>query len=83
MILSDEFPFTFRSKPAKLRVVRNNAYCWAEAWVTVSSNKKTERYSISTRADHYDEADEEAAEAFIRAARNPRCVSESLINDHE
>jgi hypothetical protein len=75
MLLSKEYPMTFRGKPATLRVIRNNAHCWAEL------SAGGESFSISTRADHYDDDDDDAAEAFKRAARNPRCVAPSLLMD--
>jgi hypothetical protein len=74
MLLSKLFTLKYRGKAATLRVIRNNAYCWAE----LRAGK--ERYSVSTRADHYDSDDEEAAAAFTRASRNPRCVAPSLLS---
>jgi hypothetical protein len=73
MLLSQEFPMRFRGKHATLRVVRNNGHCWAEV------SQGAEAFSISTNKDHYDDTDEDAAAAFIRAARQPSCVSKSLL----
>lgn len=73
MILSDPVCFALRGKPALLRVVRSNGHCWGEI------RCGEERYSVTTRADQYEQADEVAAQAFIRAARNPSKLEPSLL----
>jgi hypothetical protein len=76
MLLSEKFTITFRGKPAQLRVVRNNAHCWAEV------SQGAENFAISTSTDHYERTDEDAAAAFERAAkRNPqKNVGPSLLS---
>ena len=69
MIISDAFPFEVRGTTALMRVVRNDGYCWGN--MTVGAVQ----VDVSTRSDQYDKTDEEAARAFMRAAKNPANIA--------
>ena len=56
-------PFTYEGKPAQMYVLRNDGYCWGRI-VTESGQE----LDVTTEADHYDQEDEIAADAFIEAA---------------
>jgi hypothetical protein len=71
MLTTDTTAFTFRGEPALMQVMRNNGSCWGR----ISFIDRAEKFDVNTRHDWYDYPDDEAIEAFIRAARNPRCVS--------
>lgn len=63
-IVSDARTIKFRGKSARLSVIRNNGFCWGE--IVTSSG---ESLDVHTRADHYDSDDDEALDAFERAAK--------------
>lgn len=63
MIFSEAFPFTYKGRPAQLRVIRNNGFCWGRIVC-----KRGGELDVWTRSDQYERTDEAAA-AFIRAAK--------------
>lgn len=65
-IISDGYEFTFKRKPARMHVIRNDGFCWGRL-VTAD-----DEFDVSTRRDFYDYDDETAAEAFIRVAKTGR-----------
>jgi hypothetical protein len=69
MLISQGVPFVYRGQQAEMQVVRNDGYCWGRFMVGEES------FDVSTAADHYEQPDDEASAAFVRASRNPRCVS--------
>jgi len=75
MILSDPFPFALKGKPAQLRVVRSNGYCWGEI------RCGTERHAVNSRIDLYERTDEQAAQVLIaKAKRHPDALEPSLVS---
>lgn len=71
MIESDERPIKFRGQPATLTVMRNNGVCWGRVRVG------TKQFDVVTRADHYDDDNADALDAFERASRHPRCIEKA------
>lgn len=68
MLISQAFPLTYDRKPAQMRVLRNDGYCWGRL-ITADGAQ----LDVATARDHYDDCDEDAAASFIRAAkRKPR-----------
>lgn len=63
MIFSDAFPITFNGKPAQIRVIRNDGFCWGRL-----ITKRSER-DVYTKRDYYEQEDLVAAQAFERAAK--------------
>lgn len=74
MLNSEPVEFKFRGKPARMQVFRNDGFCWGR--ITVPSTG--EKFDVNTAADHYDDTDEDAIDAFIRAARFKRCVEPAV-----
>lgn len=72
MLISHARRITFRGKSADLRVLRNDGYCWGLLVDGVNA------FDVSTRRDHYGRIDEDALDAFERAARNPKCIEPSV-----
>lgn len=63
MIESTAVDFEYKGEPAKMAVLRNNGYCWGRIY------QGKECLDVTIRKDWYDYSDEDAAQAFIRAAR--------------
>lgn len=72
MLISHARRIQWRGKPADLRVVRNDGYCWG---LLVDGEAA---WDVSTRRDLYDYCDTDALDAFERASRNPRCVEPAI-----
>lgn len=64
MFYSESREFKFKGKPATMTVMRNNGHCWGRI-VTQDGAE----FDVTTRKDWYEECDDDALEAFIRAAR--------------
>jgi hypothetical protein len=64
MNISEATAFTYKGKSAEMYVLRNNGYCWGR--VITSRGLQLD---VSTRRDHYDREDGDAANAFIRKAK--------------
>lgn len=69
MIFSEAFPITIKGKPAQVRVVRNNGYCWGRVIF-----KDGKEFDVSIQRDHYERIDEEAAASFERAAKRGKLL---------
>ena len=67
MLISEPRTITFRRRPARLYVLRNNGYCWG-CIVDADGHE----WDVFTRTDWYDQDDEEALDAFERAAKRGR-----------
>ena len=74
MIASDPVEFAFRGVAARMQVFRNDGFCWGR--ITVPSTG--EKFDVNTAADHYDDADEDAIDAFIRASVFKKRVSPAI-----
>lgn len=67
-IISAARTIKIHGKTAKLCVIRNNGFCWGNV-----STPDGKAFDVHTRADHYDSDDDEALDAFERAAKkSPR-----------
>lgn len=66
MLMSKAYRTTYKKKPAKLYVYRNNGVCWGRLEVG------NEQFDVVTRKDWYDYPDEDAASAFIKNVERGR-----------
>lgn len=73
MLISHSRDITFRGKPARLYVLRNNGYCWGRV-----VDDRGNEWDISTQADHYDDTDEDALDAFQSASHRGRCIEVAI-----
>lgn len=64
MLISEAFALKFNGRPANMRVIRNDGYCWGRL-ICLDGTE----FDVSTARDHYDDDDDKAARAFIRAAQ--------------
>lgn len=68
MIFSDMYRITFKGKPARLWVMRNNAYCWGR--IVVKGQKR--ELDVVPRRDCYNDDDDSAAATMERVAKRGR-----------
>lgn len=67
-LISAPESFTFRKRPARMYVVRNDGFCYGRLCVTQPSGVIHE-HDVATKRDYYERDDADAAQAFINAAR--------------
>lgn len=64
MLISDPRDITFRRRPARLFALRNNGYCWGRV-----IDADGAQWDVDTAHDWYDYDDDDALDAFERAAK--------------
>lgn len=74
MIESASKAITYQGKPARISVMRNDGFCWGRIRLADDGTQ----LDVTTRRDQYDEPDEVALAAFIRASQRPQRVEPAV-----